>query len=111
MTKEEACRQIEKELATAREAEKSGNAGMARVCARRAAGIAIGFWRQEHPRWGWGVDAMSQLRAVQTDDALPPTVRDAATRLTTKAMQQFTSPSTHPVDDCTIIINYFLENT
>lgn len=42
---------IEQELNKAEEARESGNEGMARVCARRAVGIAIGnyFRRQGYP--------------------------------------------------------------
>ncbi len=109
MTKDEALSSIEREITTAREAERKGNDGMARVCARRAAGVAITFWLESHPGVRWGMDAMSQLRALQADESFPPEVRSAATRLTTKVTEQFTSPfSTHPVDDARVIVDYFL---
>ena len=109
MTKEQALAQIEKEFATARQAEKAGNDGMVRVCARRAAGVAIGFWLQTQLRAGWGIDAMSQLRSLQADDSFPPEVRDAAGRLTTKITEQFTSPfATNPVEDSKKITQHLL---
>jgi len=109
MTREEAIQHIEKEFAAARVAEKNGNEGMVRVCARRAAGIAIGFWLESNPRKTWGVDAMSRLRALQLDDSIPQEVKESAKRLTTKITERFTSPfPTHPLDDAQQIIQYFL---
>ncbi len=109
MTKDQALSQIEKEFATAEHAKITGNDGMARVCARRAVGIATTFWLQTNPRQGWGVDAMSQLRFLALDDAMPQEVRDAAKRLTTKITEQFTSPfSTNPINDSKIIISHLM---
>ncbi|MBI3365403.1 MAG: hypothetical protein HY033_10880, partial [Ignavibacteriae bacterium] len=73
--------QIEKELATAREALKIGNAGKARVCARRAAGQALTWLMTKYPRSDWGKDALGQLSCVKDDAAFPREVRDAAVRL------------------------------
>ncbi len=86
---------------------------MARVCARRAAGLAIAYWLQNHPREGWGIDAMSRLRCLQKDISMPRDVREAALRLTTRSTEQFTSPFlTSPIDDCkTIIRCLFDEDT
>lgn len=111
MTREEAATEIRRELETARKAEAGANAGMARVCARRAAGIAIAFWLQHNPRDGWGTDALNRLKSVQVDPSLPEPVRDAALRLTTRIATDFTSPSTRPVEDGIIIINHFMEKT
>jgi hypothetical protein len=110
MTKEIAQQQIEKEFATAKHAQSIGNAGMVRVCARRAAGAAITFWLQTNSRSSWGVDAMNRLRSLAIDEEMPQDVRDAATRLTTTITKQFTSPfSTNPVTDSQTIIKYFME--
>lgn len=111
MTKELALAEIEQELIAARQAGERFNEGMVRVCARRAAGIAVGF-RLGTQSKGGNADAMSRLRLVQSDDAFPQPIREAARRLTTQVTPEFMSPfSTHPVDDATIIINYFLERT
>lgn len=102
---------IEKEFATAEQARKIGNDGMVRVCARRAAGAAITFWLTSHPVYHWGVDAMSQLRSLQSDETVPRTVRDAAVRLTTKITPEFTSAFPNdPIQDSKIIIDYFLSS-
>lgn len=112
MTKEIAQQQIQKEFATANHAQSIGNEGMVRVCARRAAGVAVAFWLQSNPRTGWGVDAMNQLRSLALDEMTPHEVRDAAQRLTTRITEQFTSAFlTNPIDDANIIINYLMKPT
>ena len=109
MTKEQALSQIEKELATANHAQNIGNAGMVRVCARRAVGVAISFWLQLHPKEGWGNDVMHKLRSLQIDQTMPQDVRDAAERLITKITEQFSSPfTTNPTDDANIIVNHLM---
>jgi len=111
MEREQALAQIRKELATADQAKKAGNEGMVRVCARRAAGVAITFWLEFNPRQGWGVDAMNQLRSLALDDSFPLPVREAAERLNTKVTEQFTSPFTiDPVQDSRTIIERLLES-
>ena len=99
--------QIEKELATAREALKTGNEGKARVCARRAAGQAIVWFMTKFPRPDWGADALSQLAHLQDDRTFPREIRDAAVRLTTKISDRFTYPFTSkPVDDARLIVGH-----
>jgi hypothetical protein len=111
MTREETEGLIHKEFGRAREALAAGNDGRARVCARRAAGVAITFWLQRHGTREWGLDAMNQLRSVSDETSMPESVRDAAARLTTKVTEQFTSPfSTDPVADGTILVEYFLQD-
>lgn len=110
MTKDQLFTQIEKEFAMAAAAKRSGNEGMVRVCARRAAGLAISYWLRSHPGTTWGTDVMSQLRNLQTDSSMPDNVRVAAMRLTTKVSQRFTSPfSTDPIADSNCIIQYLLD--
>lgn len=111
MTREETERLIDKELARAREAHTAGNDGMARVCARRAAGVAISFWLQRYRTNEWGVDAMNQLRSVANEKSIPEAIRYAAVRLTTRVTEQFTSSfSTDPVADSRILVEHFLQD-
>jgi hypothetical protein len=99
--------QIEKELSTARKALSEGNAGKARVCARRTAGQAIAWFSSGNPRVGWGADAMNQLNGLKSDPFFPGEVREAASRLTVKISDQFAYPfTTDPIRDGTIIINF-----
>lgn len=75
---------IEQELTQARRAREAGNEGQARVCARRAAGLAIKAWYQRRDGPGWGGDALTQLKRLQGDESVPEHIRQAAMRLTTK---------------------------
>lgn len=110
VTKTQVLNRIDRELSTARLAHTKGNDGMVRVCARRAAGIAISYWLTQNPHQGWGVDAMSLLRNLQSDQSVPQDIRDAAMRLTTRITGQFTAPfSTDPIDDSKTIINHLLQ--
>lgn len=112
MNLDETMRKIEKEFVIAAQAQRVGNDGMVRVCARRAAGTAIGFWLGSHPHPEWGVDAMTQLRSLQTDSSTPETVRKAAERLTTKITEQFTAPfATDPLADARLIITHLTGQT
>lgn len=112
MNKELVIKSVEKEFAKGEQARQKGNEGMARVCARRAAGLAIAYWLEYLRRDGWGPDAMNQLRNLQRDESMPQSVREAALRLTTKITEQFTSAfPTDPVEDSKIIIDYLLGNT
>lgn len=81
--------QIERELSDARAARTSGNAGRARVCARRAAGSALAWFLTVAPREGWGADAMRQLQAATAEPGFPPAVREAAGRLSTRITGAF----------------------
>jgi HEPN domain-containing protein len=110
MTRNQALEQIKKELATAAQARQAGNEGMTRVCARRAAGIAIRYSLEHRHRPGWGNDAMTQLRTIERDDTIPANIRDAAKRLSAKVTAQFESPfPTDPLDDSRVIIDHFLQ--
>ena len=109
MKKEEVVDAIEKEFKIAAEAQTAGNDGMMRVCARRAAGTAIGYWLATHREKHWGADAMNRLKNLQLDGSVPPQVQEAARRLTTKITEQFRSPfPTDPISDSRIIIDFFL---
>jgi|WetSurMetagenome_2_1015567.scaffolds.fasta_scaffold19329_2 hypothetical protein len=110
MTLEEVRNIIQAELRTALQAERAGNEGMARVCARRAAGAAVGFWLEEHPQRGWGVDAMSRLRNLALAPGVPLPVREAASRLTARVAPAL-APSTpdDPLAHARRIVRYLLD--
>jgi hypothetical protein len=85
------------------------NEGMARVCARRAAGAAIAYWLQFNSRPGWRADAVSRLRHLEADPSFPPQIRDAARRLAARVTEQFTSPYfSDPLVDADVIIRHLL---
>ncbi len=109
MTKEATLQLVEQEFATAGKAAVEGNDGMVRVCARRAAGAAIGYWLQFNERPGWRSDAMSRIRHVEADPSFPQDVREAAMRLMARVTPEFTPQyPTDPVEDSNIIVRHLL---
>jgi hypothetical protein len=110
MSRDRTCVLIERELARGRRALADGNEGMARVCARRAAGIAIGHCLDESRRSGWAADAVHRLRSVEGDGTFPESVRQAARRLTARVREDFTSPfQENPLDDAHIIVTHCMQ--
>jgi len=98
---------IEQELARARQARVEGNEGRARVCARRAAGLAIRAYDQRREGKQWDGDALTQLKRLQNDRAAPEGVRAAAARLTTKVDFDHRLPfAEDPVEDARGIIAF-----
>jgi hypothetical protein len=84
--------EIEQELAQAHKAREAGHEGRARVCARRAAALAIREWYRRRLGAGWHGDAMKQLQRLQADALAPENVREAARRLTTRVDFDHTLP-------------------
>ena len=98
---------IEDELAQGRAAQAAGIPGRARVCARRAAGLALKAWFQARDGGQWGGDAMRQLKRVQAEPAAPEAVRAAAERLTTKVDHDHALPfDNDPLVDAELIIAF-----
>ena len=99
--------EIETELAQARKAREAGNEGQARVCARRAAGIALREWYKRRLGSGWHGDAMKQLQRLQADALAPEKVREAAQRLTTRVDFDHTLPfEDDPLEDARGIVEF-----
>src|SRR5512144_76764 len=83
---------IEKELANAENARQNENEGMARVCARRAAGLAAQdflFRQGVQLRRGSAYDA---LKLLVSFPGLEPHLQAAAAHLTATVSQEFTLP-------------------
>ncbi len=83
---------FEAELRAAEAARAAGNEGKARVCARRAAGIAIGEFlrRQECP--APSPSAYDRLRFVADHPALPPAARRIVAHLVLRVDENFQLP-------------------
>ncbi len=96
---------IRKELERGEQAEREGNSGRARVCARRAAGIAL---EDYYARMGKDPrkDAMKLMEQFAGDPAHPKEVLEAVHRLSERVRPDFTSSSRHPLDDARILISY-----
>lgn len=83
---------FEAEILQAENARALGNEGMARVCARRAAGAATGEYFR---RRGIPLDSPSAydlLRYLDGRDDTPPLARQAAGRLLQRLTPEFTLP-------------------
>jgi len=83
---------VHAELAAAEAARAAGNEGRARVCARRAAGLAArDFWerRQGGRRGDSAYDLLRQLAELP---GLDPELRQAARHLTLRVSEAFRLP-------------------
>ena len=85
-------RMIEKEMESAERARSNQNEGMARVCARRAAGWAAQeFLKLQGVQIRKG-SAYDALKLLVFYPGLPPELHAAAEHLTTTVSQEFTLP-------------------
>ena len=83
---------IDLEFQRAADARSRGNEGQARVCARRAAGIAI---REYYARRGQSVrtpSAYDLLGMVANEPHLSPEIRQSAQYLTLRVTEEFKLP-------------------
>lgn len=83
---------LETEFERAEAARANGNEGQARVCARRAAGIAI---REYYARRGQSVhtpSAYDLLQLLTDEPQLPSELRQAAIYLTLRVNEEFKLP-------------------
>ena len=83
---------IQNEFKRAESARARNNEGQARVCARRAAGIAI---REYYARRGQSIrtpSAYDLLQLVREESHLSPDLKQAATYLTLRVTEEFKLP-------------------
>ncbi len=100
---------ISHELMKAHAAFDGGNAGRGRVCSRRAAGVALAWYLESHPRDGWGADMVSQLLHLGDDESFPRNVRDAAARLAARVSPDFTyAHPGSPLEDAQLVASHIL---
>jgi hypothetical protein len=84
--------EIDTEFEKAEQARARGNEGQARVCARRAAGVAVREFltRQRiHPP---SLSAYDLLNMIKSDPHLPPDLRLIAEHLTLRVNEEFKLP-------------------
>jgi len=84
--------QIEKEFHLAEQARAKGNEGQARVCARRAAGIAVRDYLTRKGTSPRSASAYDLLNLIKGDPFLPPDLRLAADHLTLRVTEEFKLP-------------------
>lgn len=83
---------LETEFERARAARERGNEGQARVCARRAAGIAIREYYDRHGQTVRTPSAYDLLRLLTEDPHLAPDLKQAAAYLTLRVTEEFKLP-------------------
>ncbi len=84
--------QITCEFDRAEEARRAGNEGQARVCARRAAGIAIREYLGRRGLPARNPSAYELLGLIADLPDAPPDARQAAVMLTLRVTEEFTLP-------------------
>jgi len=84
--------QIRAELERAEQARERGNEGQARVCARRAAGIAAREYFRRQGRPLRTPSAYDLLRLLENEPHLSPDLRRAAAHLTLRVNEEFKLP-------------------
>ena len=85
--------EIQAELDKAEQARQRGNEGQARVCARRAAGIAA---REYLKRLGQKIltqSAYDVLKLIEEDSGVSPDLRACAAHLTLRVDEEFRLPA------------------
>jgi hypothetical protein len=80
------------EISRAELARAEGKEGMARVCARRAAGLVAGAYLRKHDLPSPGPSAYDHLRALIALDALDNSIRQAADHLLLRINQDHQLP-------------------
>lgn len=84
--------QIQNEFDNAEKARLHDNEGRARVCARRAAGIAIREYLTRRGRRIPSASAYDLLNLLKEDTLLPPDLKLAADHLTLRVTEAFKLP-------------------
>ena len=84
--------QIQKEFETAEQARAKGTGGQARVCARRAAGIAIREYLTQRGIHPPGTSAVDLLNLLKDDQFLSPDLRLIVHHLTLRVTEEFKLP-------------------
>jgi hypothetical protein len=83
---------IAAELENAERARLAGNEGRARVCARRAAGVAAQDFLTRHGVRTRSSSAYAALLTLAAFPGLAPDLQSAAVRLITRLTEKFTLP-------------------
>ena len=84
--------EIQAEFEKAAQARARGNEGQARVCARRAAGIAIREYLSRGGIHPTSTSAYDLLNLIKEEPALPPTLKLYADHLTLRVTEEFKLP-------------------
>jgi len=103
--------QVEAELRAAESARTAGNEGRARVCARRAAGLAAGAYLTGRGQPARGASAYDRLRRLESAAGLAEDLRRAAARLTARVDAHHRLPHEQdPLEDARLLIAGLLDS-
>jgi hypothetical protein len=106
MLQEKIKQEINIELQIAEDSRSGGNEGRARVCARRAAGLAIGYFYEFQTGDSAPKNAYNLLQWISARGEISSVVRDAAQRLTVRVTPDHTLPHDEdPIADAGLIID------
>ena len=83
---------IEKEFQLAEQARAKGNEGQTRVCARRAAGIAVRDYLTRKGTPPRSASAYDLLNLIKNDPLLSPDLKLVADHLTLRVTEEFKLP-------------------
>jgi hypothetical protein len=83
---------VEAEFVKAEQARARGNEGQARVCARRAAGLAARVYLSRRGAAPRTSSAYDLLGMIAEDPAISPGLRESASRLTLRVDEEFKLP-------------------
>lgn len=103
--------QIAFELALARQAQAEGMEGRARVCARRAVGVALRHYFAQRQPAITGTSVIDLIQAYQGSAGLPRDLYDICTHLLTRVDMDYHLP--FPVDilaEARLLIDAILED-
>ena len=111
MKRDEVLERVRAELERAERARSENNEGRARVCARRAAGWAVGFFFSKRSGGSVSRDALKLLEKYRDLEGAPENLRAAAGRLTTRVTQEHLLPHpTDPLSDARRIVRDLLDS-
>ena len=110
MENHEIRKSIEAELLDSASSRSEGNEGRARVCAMRAAGLAIGQYYQQCLGETPPASAYVLLQWFSERQELPEDLRDAARRLTVRVTHDYELPhSEDPIEDAQYLVESVLD--
>jgi hypothetical protein len=100
---------IEAELLDAQESRDKAKEGRARVCARRAAGLAIGMYYEKHIGHSPIQNAYKLLQWFSRREEIPEYLQQAARRLTVRVTPAYDLPHQEdPIEDARLIVTAIL---
>ncbi|OGO20880.1 MAG: hypothetical protein A2Z14_04095 [Chloroflexi bacterium RBG_16_48_8] len=103
---------IEAEFMEARDSRAKGNEGRARVCARRAAGIAIGIYFERNTGESPPRSAYELLQWYSRREEIPDNLRESAERLTVRVTPEYKLPHIQdPLEDARFIVAAILDGS